>query len=279
MTSLGNGAHRSGSRPVRLLALGLTDRDLAKLEVFLHLARGSLRFEWQLVLEGPFDVQMLAEEAPAAGSARGAIPAAILEIAGPPAMSLPSRRRVPIQPLQYEGLIEALAPLEQLMAAPCDRAALAQSDVPQLPSSPPDFATGFLAPRQEMASSFRESPSPEMARFPGATYRLRRWPAADLLLEHRYHVRLASCLSPRHVGLAELARLTNVEADLCDAFLGKLMEAGLLEVRSPGSNPETMPHGSEAPAFARQRSPRRAGRLPDPGLFEKLRRRLLGSAR
>ena len=311
MTALGDNAHRSGGRPLRLLAQGLAERDLAKLEVFLRLARDNLRFEWQVVHEGAADVRVLADERRDPSWTTPATSVAILAIDGSLDKTFETRRRFLVRPFQYENLVDSLSTVEQLIAAPLDRAATAPAKAPaEVPAEvpvdesdvpPPVIAAsapGGDAPLTVAVVAAAAHPTPPPAIVaalpaskttlpavvsrpalpfpPDSVFRLRRWPSADLLTEYRYHVRLASCLSPRHIGLAELARLTNVEMAQCAAFLSELLAAGLLDVKAPAPQSKPSSHRWVASLPAPPKAEPPAPPPPVESLFEKLRRRFLG---
>ena len=119
-----------------------------------------------------------------------------------------------------------------------------------------------------MRAAMRPSP-----RLDGARFRLRRWPSTALLQAHRYHLRLASFLSSRHVDLDELARLSNVGRPQCEEFLTTLLGDDLLDLKpidvERRAPPSALP--SVAPALA-DAPPRRLP--PEPGLLRKIRLKL-----
>jgi len=103
-----------------------------------------------------------------------------------------------------------------------------------------DVIEALSALEQRLA---RESGMPP----PGARLRLRRWPAHALLRSDADRPRLASfLLSPRPVGLDELARLGRVDRAACEAFVAALMAAEALDVVDM---PKAAASRPEAPGF------------------------------
>ena len=143
-----------------------------------------------------------------------------------------------IRPLQYDAFIDAMAVLERgLVAGP------------------------RTAPRDDASAVTAAAP-------PEVNFRLRRWPPAAVLQGHRYHLRLASCMSARHLGIDELARLSNVSRPQCEAFLATLIAHDLLDLRPAIAPPPRTMASAAAPRPAQARS------LPDTGLLAKIRRGL-----
>ncbi|MES2940337.1 MAG: hypothetical protein V4864_21840 [Pseudomonadota bacterium] len=86
-------------------------------------------------------------------------------------------------------------------------------------------------------------------------YRLRRWPQAELLRGDRQHVRLATLLSRQSLTVDELAELSQLPAERCQAFTQLLQGHGLLHVAQPLAAPSRPVRRSEpepaAPAAGR----------------------------
>ncbi|NDY94079.1 hypothetical protein, partial [Ideonella livida] len=98
------------------------------------------------------------------------------------------------------------------------------------PAPVPASAAASVAP---VAAVRQEAPPPATGGCSGllpARFRLRRWPAADALLAHRYGHRLASFLSQGEMSLAELSHASNVEPGQCRQFLSDMLSRGWLDV-------------------------------------------------
>lgn len=106
---------------------------------------------------------------------------------------------------------------------------------------PSGFAqTQVMAPREadrpataSPAETFHPSPPPTPQFDVRGTLRLRQWPSAEFLAQHRYYPRLASFLSNRWVSLRELQQLSNVELNDCVLFLNSALAQQLLDIRLP----------------------------------------------
>ncbi|HSV46505.1 MAG TPA: hypothetical protein VLJ58_12040 [Ramlibacter sp.] len=90
--------------------------------------------------------------------------------------------------------------------------------------------------------------------------RLLRWPAAELLRSPD-RIRLATLMTGRPLGIEELQLRTGISAARCAAFVQELRAAGLLSTHAVESEPP------------RRAAPRVAD-VQQPGLFERIRRRL-----
>jgi hypothetical protein len=110
-----------------------------------------------------------------------------------------------------------------------------------------------------------------------STYRLKRWPASDLLRGKPRYVRMLGFLSNRPLSLARLAMLSGIDEDSCRDLLGMLDQRGLLvrgEAEPDSASSlfaDTVPSAIVAAATAR------APRVREPavaGLFSRLRQRL-----
>lgn len=215
---------------LRVLAQGLTDADVAKLATFMRVGRDRLQHEWKLVFEG--EVHVLLFGGPEPCTVMGMLDSPlemrrVSDAAGPESATLQ-------RPLQYDAVIDALLEVERRIGTP------APLPLPRAAAAPPPS-------RDDL-------------------YRLRRWPAAELVQQSAQYRRLASFLSARHLGLDELARLANVGTADCERFLQAVQAAGVLDVRprAPAPQPARRTDGA-APA---------AAPASDTGLFGRIRRHL-----
>lgn len=220
------------SSPLRLRLQGLRSVDEAVVQIFLRLAAPHLRHSWQCSNTDPVDVSL---QPP--GETLPAPPTQVVWVLPRQQAALPKGGLSLRQPLQYEAFLELLQSLEQQL----------RPSAPAEPTPPPP------------------APAPTLKH-----YRLKRWPAAQHLAQHRYYARLASFLSTRYLGLADLIRLSNVDAAICTRFLVQMQAAGLLDWReAPSPPPEPAPTAT-APAPLTPVAPPPAV----PGLIGRLRERL-----
>jgi len=194
---------------LKLRPIHLSEREIATIDAFLRVGRHRLGCDWSVVLDGPCDVLMLGRPQHECALAEHADATAILPVQagndGQDAEAL-------VRPLQYEAFVDALSALERTL----------------LTSRPPTASPIPVA----TAASAETAPAHGAFSFgPQARFRLRRWPPAALLRAHRYNIRLASFMSGRHLGMEELARLSNVDKVLCDRFLVALRAAAILDVK------------------------------------------------
>jgi hypothetical protein len=98
-------------------------------------------------------------------------------------------------PLQMEDFVAALGQVEQMLAS-------------------------ALAPRAPAVASNRVAQQVEL--------RLKRWPPALALMEHKYYPRLASFMS-RPVTLSRLSLLSNVPMERCVDFVDSMQALGIVE--------------------------------------------------
>ena len=234
----GSKASRLG-RTRRLQVQNLTDSDIAKVATFLRIGRDRLRCEWQVVFGGELDVLMLGGDDPdtVVGAMDG--PLATLRVVDGGAGGC-AAAGVLVRPLQYDAFVDALSALEL------------------------DVVSGPHAETRPVA------PTVVAAVPPGAKFRLRRWPPTAVLQGHRYHVRLASCMSTRPVGIDELVRLSNVGRPACEEFLATLIAQNMLDLSSANEMPPPM----AAATALRTAAPAQVRSLPDTGLLAKIRRGL-----
>lgn len=225
---------------------GLTDADALRVAAYLRIAAEQLHCEWKIVFAGEVQVLLLGEGEPQ--TVRGILdsPKAILRLIDPTPDSPPPAGTLS-RPLQYDAFLEALQAVER-----------------RIDGRPP-----AAKPRLTEAATSRSATSAHAAA-PGATFKLRRWPPAAMLHGSRYHLRLASFLSARHVEVGELARLSNVDPAQCQRFLDALAAEGLLDIRAPAESTDEPAVGSEA---ADRSKPRSTSNAPV-GLLGKIRRRL-----
>lgn len=244
----------SDRRQLKLLVQSLTDTDIAKAAAFLRVGRERLQFDWKIVYSGDLDVLMLG--AAEADTVRGMVddPLATLRVVDAHA----ARTETPgdlVRPLQYERFIEMLSDVERRVAS--EPAAAPISSQRALDATLPDHA-----------------PPRVVALPPGARFRLRRWPPLALLQGYRYHPRLASFLSARHLDLDELARLSNVGREECESFVRGLMTAEVLDVELAGARRPGPPAAPAPPSTAPTTIPGRPLGSPpaiDRGLLGRIR--------
>lgn len=200
-----------------LRLVGLAATDVKQIEVFLRFTGQGSDFRWIATAGETCDLQLEAVPAdgvaaPVALSARGQ-PAArgwILDRGqdAPDADSYVLRR-----PLQIDGF-EALLRTQELQLARVAAAAAAAA----MPARPAVVrAAGGAA---TAAPAFTDD-----AR---QTYRLVRWPGADLLRGKPKYVRMLGFLSNRPLSLARLKVLSGIDESSCRDLLGMLDQRGLL---------------------------------------------------
>ncbi|MBW8831343.1 MAG: hypothetical protein JF606_18355 [Burkholderiales bacterium] len=248
----------SDRRELKLLVQNLTDADLAKAAAFLRIGRERLKFDWKIVYSGELDVLMLGSDE--AQTVRGMVddPVATLRVVDAHAAGAETSSHL-VRPLEYERFIEMLSGVERRVAA-TPAAAPAATPV----SSKPSLNTTPPAP----------APPPAVVLPPAARFRLRRWPPLALLQGYRYHPRLASFLSARHLDLDELARLSNVGKEECQEFLLALMKGEVLDVELAGARRPEPPPTPPPVSTAGTTSPRRpvsSSPAIDRGLLSKIR--------
>ncbi|GAA0761239.1 hypothetical protein LRH25_27280 [Ideonella azotifigens] len=210
---------------------GLRSIDASTIRLFLNFASQQTRDSWQLgelpaaeLVFVPAGEPVPTEAVAAIGVWVGPVPEHVRTM---PAEFEPVKRLA--QPLQLEAFIEVLRQVER---ADPPAAPVAGKTAPPHPAALP--ATAASAPMAKPAAP--TVPPPRQARDPRARFRLKRWPSARSLARHRYLPRLASFLSARHLSVLELAALSNVSAQECQAFLDDMAAQGILEQRigSPG---------------------------------------------
>ncbi|HEY4068964.1 MAG TPA: hypothetical protein VGM74_18810 [Burkholderiaceae bacterium] len=252
-----------------MLAQELTDKDVAKLEVFLRLGEERLGCDWKIVYSGEAHVLVYGGDEPCTLQGVPDDPLEVRRISDPgrdhPAAHHGMRVAVStlVRPLQYDVVIDTLLDAERKFARPVFAPARAPALGPAAALAPAPLLA--RAPVPALAHSAVPVAAPLQ---PGARYRLRRWPAAEWVQRSRAHLRLASFLSTRHVDVVELVRLANVGVPQCEEALATLIAAGALDVKPPRS---IAPRVVAAPARSRP--------SPPPGLLSLIRRRLgLGAA-
>ncbi|XAH23678.1 hypothetical protein AAFF27_00370 [Xylophilus sp. GW821-FHT01B05] len=104
-------------------------------------------------------------------------------------------------PLQMEDFVVALGQVEQMLG-------------------------NALVPRAPAAAGNRVAQQVEL--------RLKRWPPALALMEHKYYPRLASFMS-RPVTLSRLSLMSNVPMERCVDFVDSMQALGIVE--NPGGEP------------------------------------------
>lgn len=194
-------------RRLSVLAQSVNLQDMLKVEVFLRLAQGRLRCDWQVSTTG--EAHLLLVGGDEATTIPGLLddPVSQLQLVDGPGAPFDGQQ-VLTRPLQYDAFVDALLAVEDKL-------------LPKSPSAAPAPIVPVTAGR--LAAGGRR---------PWATgrFRLSRWPSAVLLQPHRYGVRLATFLSVRPVTLDELARLCNVDSAECAKFVDAMGHAGLLSV-------------------------------------------------
>jgi hypothetical protein len=199
------------SRTLRLH--GLRAIDEAAVRIFLKLAQQQTRQVWALSEAQEVDLLLLAPDVPGASELAQAAPAVAWVVSReqqPPVDGRPVLNR----PLQLEAFYDLLRQLDPCTAAKTAAAAQVQQASPPVPAKPAE---------------------PEVH----AKYRLKRWPAAQYLVENKHYARLASFLSARFLNLSELVQLSHIEPSVCAAFVTQMHERGLLELWQDSPNPST----------------------------------------
>jgi hypothetical protein len=265
--------------PLRIRLQGLRSVDEAVVQIFLRMAVSHLRHTWELVPSGPVDVLLIPpdETTQTTTQARATSIVWVLSRQHPPS---PDRRLFLRQPLQYDAFLDLLQSIEQRLL---QRMAPPVRPVAPPPPSPPIAAPISTMPPPQPAPPAPQAPPPQpLGEGSGAArhYRLKRWPAAQYLAQHRYYARLASFLSTRYLRLVDLITLSNVDAAVCTQFLQQMQAAGLLDCRDnrPLTPPRPIASAPPEPSAAPVRPPPPAepphasGSLP--GLIGRLRERL-----
>ncbi|KQV85486.1 hypothetical protein [Rhizobacter sp. Root1221] len=261
------------ARPeLTLLIQNVPDTERTKAAAFLRVGSDRLECDWALVSSGDVDVLLHGGDGPDTIPGLLDEPVATLRLVDA-SENTPAKRNALARPLQFEDFMNALAAAEGKIMGP----AVKMAPTPVPPRAPVAVAAlvavaavaapiAVAAPVAVKAPAVAVQATSFMLESRGA-YRLRRWPPSRLLLGHRYHARLSGFMSVRHVGLDELARLSNVSIADCQSFLVALGTEGLLDVKvvpAPVSLPSPPPRAA-APC---------PGQRPEIGLFGKLRRRL-----
>ncbi|MEO8058744.1 MAG: hypothetical protein ABI671_10485 [Burkholderiales bacterium] len=202
-----SGDESGGRRQLHLLVQQLADADLAKLAVFLRVAKERLQFDWKIVFEGEVHLLMYGQAEPATVFGMLESPVAFRRVLDAGA-GQPAEAEALTKPLQYEAVVDALLAVERSYAG-----------TPPLPEV--SFPVRKVVAATQAATLRADD-----------RYKLRRWPGAALIQANRDHLRLASFLSTRHVGVDELSKLSNVDRQRCEAFLEVLLAAGILDARA-----------------------------------------------
>lgn len=270
-----------GSRPeLTLLIQNVPDTERTKAAAFLRVGSERLGCDWALVSSGDVDVLLHGADGPDTIPGLLDEPVATLRLVDAPE-NTPAKRNALARPLQFEDFMNALAAVEgkimgpAVKRAPAPAAPLAPVAAPAAPRAPVAVAAlvavaAAAAPIAVAAPVAVKAPTvaADVSSFkldPSGAYRLRRWPPSRLLLGHRYHSRLSGFMSVRHVGIDELARLSNVSIADCQSFLAALGTEGLLDVKAMLAPVSTPPPLAAAPSPVQR---------TEIGLFGKLRRRL-----
>lgn len=257
--------------PLRIRLQGLRSVDEAVVQIFLRMAASHLRHTWELVPSGPVDVLLIPpdETTQTTTPARATSIVWVLSRQHPP----PQDRRLFLrQPLQYDAFLDLLQSIEQHL--------LQRTLPPARPVAPPPPVAAPISTMPPPPRPSPPAPLPQpMSEGAGSSrhYRLKRWPAAQHLAQHRYYARLASFLSTRYLRLVDLITLSNVDAAVCTQFLQQMQAAGLLDCRDNRPLTPSRPTLSDPPV-APVRSPPPASPPPTtgalPGLIGRLRERL-----
>jgi len=266
----------SDRRELKLLVQNLTDADIAKANAFLRIGCERLKFDWKIVYSGELDVLMLGSDD--AQTVRGMVddPVATLRVIDAHAARTETSPHL-VRPLEYERFIEMLSDVERRVAATSAATSAATPAVPAVPAVPAAApAAAPVSSKPSLNTTLPDpAPPPAVALPPAARFRLRRWPPLVLLQGYRYHPRLASFLSARHLDLDELARLSNVGKEECQEFLLALMKAEVLDVELAGVRrpepPTPPPPVSTAATTSPRRPPVSSPPAIDRGLLGKIR--------
>lgn len=258
-----------------LLLQNVSGTDTAKIAAFLRLGTNRLKHTWRIVSDRQPRVLLSGSDFFDTLPSELEGPITALRLVDEQASDAAASPGVLARPLQYDDFISALA-----QAEPGVEAARGQG-----PAGPPPSARSTQPATTPAGAARAAAPSPARSPAPGRApssdapfvlasferFRLRRWPEAALLTGHRYHVRLASFLSTRHLSIDELVGFSNVNAADCTRFLQVLGDAGLLDALAAApAAPPAAGHTSEP---ARPAPTGRAAASGD-SLFSRLRRRL-----
>jgi len=197
---------------MHMMVSDLPAADVDRLAAFLRIGSDRLRHRWLVTDNSDAKLYVFGgESAPTMPASLDQAPALIRVVDG--GTEVEAGEQVLVRPIQFEAFVEAMV-----------RAEAAWSGPPAL--QPPPAPEPGVVPAPDAVSA-------DAAVQHGAAVRLRRWPRADMLGQSRYGVRMASFLSARHLSVADLAELSNVEPAECARFVALLAEAGLLKSAEP----------------------------------------------
>ena len=249
-----------------LRLVGLAAADVKQIEVFLRFTGQGSEFRWISTAGDTCDLQL--EAAPADG-----VPAAVaLSERGQPAARgwiLDRGQNAPDadsfvlrRPLQIDGFEALLRTRELQLARVAATAALPKPPVRPPAAVIPDTAAAAAPPLADDAHQ---------------TYRLLRWPGADLLRGKPKYVRMLGFLSNRPLSVERLKVLSGIDESSCRDLLGMLDQRGLLvrgKLEPDASSSlfaDTVPSDLVASAAAPTPPVRETASA---GLFSRLRKRL-----
>lgn len=217
---------------------GLSDVDESAIRVFLAFIHEHTGTRWELTTRADADLllQGLGHNETLPGTVGPRVTVWVAEVGQRVRdMTMPVLTH-PLKMEEFETTLRVVA--EGLAHMPPRSAQADETDRPRtdfaatqvLSRAERDMAVlNMLAPRSAEAEP---APLPKPIFDTRGSYRLKQWPSAEFMTTGRYHPRLASFLSHRHISLNELIVLSNVELAECIEFLNGAQALGLLDVRS-----------------------------------------------
>lgn len=228
------------SRAYRLRPVDLGEQTLSQIKVFLRFS-SALGAKWELVSSGNEDARV--EPASAGSGLR------LRATHGPEVDILLTL------PLQLEDFCRSLGVLEAALQSrpPAD---------PVAPAADPSDSRGMTPPL--LPSELRHQ-----------RFRLRRWPPTEVLVQHKYHPRLASFLSMKQpVSLVQLSALSNVALEQCERFLAQVWQLGLAEREGEVRSPRPAASSRARDHLGREAARPDGSHLQRLGVVQRLRQRL-----
>lgn len=218
-------------RSFKLGVIGLPPAERSLVEILFRLHGVDSSFHWALAKQPPFDAVLMdaqADETEFAFSAGRLIPVMKL---GPPGTSVDGALSRPIRSDLFIRWLHSIEP--DLQADDKSAVAFARTEPPadvvlDDASGQPQGAAAAGLGVDDVLKAFTSG---------SVTFKLRRWPAPELLMGNIDRIRLVTMLSRRHFGLEELCSLSRVSEAACEQFVAELYQSDLLEVRSQKSQP------------------------------------------
>lgn len=252
---------------LKLGAINLEPKDVAYIRALMRLFKSTENLEWVFAEQPPYHALVTNRAGRmAAPSAFRDFAGVVLTLVDPPGEPELNTVAYPIHATQFrdwlklrQAVVSVLdvdnvapqrvpAPASVVASASAAPAATAAGRQPASAAPP----AGAPAPATVAASAEQRTlPLPQSAAaLP--TYKLRRWPSADVLGAESVHIRIATLMSRNALSTQQLAALTGRSEQTCQKFVATLLAAGLLiEVAHAGAPAATMPV-VDAPVSARR---------------------------